>query len=132
MSEASSERKRKREEEQGDTAAALEPAASEPAPPPPSDADALDAVLTLLHSEFQCAICHGLVVAPHILLPCSHRFCGACILKWTERKNTCPTCRAVTQGPPALERGVVRRLHSLPCQCPNLMRSLLRTSWSPP
>ena len=115
MSEASSERKRKREEEQGDTAAALEPAASEPAPPPPSDADALDAVLTLLHSEVQCAICHGLVVAPLILLPCSHRFCGACIRPWTRSHDTCPTCRTVMRGPPALDYGTVLRLFCLSC-----------------
>ena len=98
MSGASPDRKRKRGERRDNkAAAALEPAA-----------DALHAVVARLHADFQCAICHGLVVAPHIL-PCSHRFCGACIMEWTKRKKTCPECRTVVRGRLALERGVVRR-----------------------
>ena len=77
--------------------------------PPPNEVAVLGAVLSQLQAEFCCAICQGLVVAPH-MLPCSHRFCGACIFKWTPRHNTCPTCRAVIRGPLALERGVVRSL----------------------
>ncbi len=28
-----------------------------------------------------------------ILDKCSHMFCEGCIVKWEEKKNTCPTCR---------------------------------------
>ena len=124
MSGARPTSKRKRGEACG-SAAALQSAAAEPAPPPPNelDADPLDAVLALLHADFQCAICQGLVVAPH-LVSCSHRFCGACIHKWAARENTCPTCRAVMQGPPVFERGVVRWQRS----CRQRLRALTRPS----
>lgn len=75
---------------------------------PAGDEEALEQVVSLLQSGFQCAICQGLVVAPHVL-SCSHRFCGCCILEWTGRENdTCPTCRAEISGAPTFERGVVR------------------------
>ena len=75
-----------------------------------SAAATLDAVLALMQSDFSCSVCHGLVVAPHILA-CSHRFCGNCILEWTGRgKNTCPECRVQIKQPPVLERGLVRFL----------------------
>ena len=105
---ASGAHKRSRKERDSGNNAAAPDAAAAAGAAPSGDAAALDAVMALLHADFQCAICQGLVVAPHIL-PCSHRFCGACILQWTERSDTCPTCRADVQGPPTLERGVVRR-----------------------
>jgi Zinc finger, C3HC4 type (RING finger) len=75
-----------------------------------SAAATLDAVLALMQSDFSCSVCHGLVVAPHILA-CSHRFCGNCILEWTERdNNTCPECREDIEQSPVLERGLVRFL----------------------
>jgi hypothetical protein len=108
---------RKRARELSDEAPAFEAADDDDARafPGGGDAAALDAVMALLQADFQCAICQGLVVAPHNL-SCSHRFCGACILKWTTRQRTCPTCRATMQGPPALERGVVRRASAFPPQ----------------
>ena len=107
-------RKRTRQQQRSaDAPAAPEPAAAARAPPGGDDAAALDAVMALLQADFQCAICQGLVVAPHNL-SCSHRFCGACILKWTDRNDTCPTCRADLQGPPALERGLVRGAFAFP------------------
>ena len=81
-------------------------AAADGARAPLSSDAALDLVAALVHANFQCAICQGLVVEPH-LLSCSHRFCGACIRPWTRSHDTCPTCRTVMRGPPALERGVV-------------------------
>ena len=27
------------------------------------------------------------------LLPCSHQFCGECLIRWLELINTCPLCR---------------------------------------
>jgi len=106
-------RKRSRQQRSADAPAAPEPAVAARAPPGGDDAAALDAVMALLQADFQCAICQGLVVAPHNL-SCSHRFCGACIFKWTTRQRTCPTCRAVMQQPPALERGLVRRASAFP------------------
>jgi hypothetical protein len=48
----------------------------------PAAEDALEQVVSVMQSGFQCAICQGLVVAPHVLA-CSHRFCGCCIREWT-------------------------------------------------
>ena len=93
--------------ESGNDAPARDYDAVADAAAPSDEAATLHAVLALLETDFQCAICQGMVVAPH-LLPCSHRFCGVCILEWLKRKGSCPTCRATTQGPPALERGMVR------------------------
>ena len=125
---ASGAHKRSRHERDGGDDAAAPDAAGSAGAAPNGDASALDAVMALLHADFQCAICQGLVVAPHIL-PCSHRFCGACILQWIERSDTCPTCRADVQGAPTLERGVVRR-RRLPAtfRCPNAFCSSRRTS----
>ena len=100
-------RKRKRESDEDD--AAREATGAAACAQPSSEAAALDAVIALLEADFQCAICQSTVVVPH-LLSCGHRFCGACIFTWTQRKSTCPTCRAETQGAPARERGVVRTL----------------------
>ena len=99
--------------------AALEPAGKR-APPPSRAADALEGVRALVGDEFQCAVCLGLVVAPHVLSPCAHRFCGVCILEWAGGKSTCPACRAEIKGPPAFDRAVVRRRRgrTVAC-CPN-------------
>jgi len=53
-----------------------------------SAAATLDAVLALMQSDFSCSVCHGLVVAPHILA-CSHRFCGNCIMgvDWSRQEH---------------------------------------------
>jgi len=107
-------RKRARQQQSGNAAAA---AALDARATPSGDTAALDGVMVQLQADFQCAICHGLVVAPHLLL-CSHRFCGACIFAWTSRNDTCPTCRADLQGPPALERGVVRQPAALSLRLP--------------
>ena len=117
MSGASPSTRKRELGESVDEAPAFEAAADDDARAPPGDGDAaaLDAVMALLQADFQCAICQGLVVAPHNL-SCSHRFCGACIHKWTDLNDTCPTCRATIRGPPALERGVVRRASAFPPQ----------------
>ena len=103
--------------------------ANDASAPPSNEVAVLGAVLSQLQAEFCCAICQGLVVAPH-MLPCSHRFCGACIFKWTPRHNTCPTCRTIIREPLALERGVVRGLRrsvTLSLERPN-PRATHRTS----
>lgn len=51
-------------------------------------------------NENGCSICYDEMEAP-VMLPCTHAFCGGCIMKWVEMNEThnlmtrpvCPTCR---------------------------------------
>ncbi|KAK3249638.1 hypothetical protein CYMTET_40918 [Cymbomonas tetramitiformis] len=64
-----------------------------------SDAPVNCASTRCIDEILQCSVCHDAVVDAHVL-PCSHNFCGECILKWHDtlkNKNqgtTCPNCRA--------------------------------------
>ena len=49
-------------------------------------------VKDVLSSQFTCAICQDWILGCHTM-SCSHMFCGACIAKWLNRKQACPTCR---------------------------------------
>ena len=49
-------------------------------------------VKDVLSSQFTCAICQEWILGCH-MMSCSHTFCGACIAKWLNRKQACPTCR---------------------------------------
>ena len=40
-----------------------------------------------------CSICHEKIVKPVMEANCQNVFCGACLLTWTQTKNTCPLCR---------------------------------------
>ncbi|XP_041806644.1 nuclear factor 7, brain-like [Chelmon rostratus] len=80
-------------------------------------------------SELSCPVCQDTFKDP-VLLPCSHSFCNACVLKWWGTKQTleCPLCKTVssTNSPPRnlvlknlcdaflleMESGVVCRLHT--------------------
>jgi len=44
-------------------------------------------------SSNNCIICMDNVKHP-ILLECTHLFCGGCIMKWIDKNNNCPYCRA--------------------------------------
>ncbi|CAG9461879.1 unnamed protein product [Pedinophyceae sp. YPF-701] len=63
------------------------------------------AALDLVSQRMTCAICFEVMVAPHIVTPCGHTFCGACICQWmvqpASASMTCPKCRAALSGPPA-------------------------------
>jgi predicted component of type VI protein secretion system len=48
-----------------------------------------------------CSVCFCVAVAPHSLPGCGHVFCGACILPWLDRQQSCPNCRARVAAPPA-------------------------------
>jgi SNF2 family DNA or RNA helicase len=41
-----------------------------------------------------CPICYDTFNNP-IMLPCTHVFCGGCLLKWMQNGNACPECRSV-------------------------------------
>ena len=44
-------------------------------------------------SPFQCPLCFEEEVAETTFTPCAHRFCTACLSKWAQTAQTCPTCR---------------------------------------
>ena len=41
-----------------------------------------------------CTICYEKLKKTIVLTCCHNMFCGECILKWLEKKNTCPLCRS--------------------------------------
>lgn len=49
--------------------------------------------LTCLDQK-NCPICYDTFDNP-IMLPCTHVFCGGCLLKWMQTGNACPECRSV-------------------------------------
>jgi hypothetical protein len=55
-----------------------------------------DACQTTL-DDVQCPICYDDVVSPATIITennaCCHKFCLACIHRWSREVNTCPTCR---------------------------------------
>lgn len=51
----------------------------------------------MLGEEMQCVICQSFLCAAHAL-PCSHTFCGDCLVQWLSKKPHCPTCRRPTGG----------------------------------
>ncbi|XP_070770343.1 zinc-binding protein A33-like [Enoplosus armatus] len=79
--------------------------------------------------ELSCPVCRDTFKDP-VLLPCSHSFCGVCVVEWwkTKRIRQCPVCKTVssTKKPPRnlvlknlcdgflleMESGVVCRQHS--------------------
>ena len=52
-------------------------------------------------ADKNCSICYENLKSP-ILLPCTHVFCGGCLLVWMRNGNNCPECRA-----PIESRGLV-------------------------
>lgn len=56
--------------------------------------------VTLL-SDKNCSICYDNFKSP-ILLPCTHVFCGSCLLFWMRNGSTCPECRT-----PIESRGLI-------------------------
>jgi hypothetical protein len=83
-------------------APAVVPAVAPPLPPLPTfDPPSVDplperserAIVQRVKDDMQCDICQDLMVAPHIISPCGHFFCGQCITEWFCRKATCPLCR---------------------------------------
>lgn len=55
--------------------------------------DNLKQRLTCLDQQ-TCSICYDNFTNP-IMLPCTHVFCGGCLLKWMQNGNACPECRSV-------------------------------------
>lgn len=42
-----------------------------------------------------CSICLSPAVRPGCLDSCEHKFCLACIYRWTQQSNACPCCRQI-------------------------------------
>lgn len=69
-----------------------------------------------------CGICLGELRAPTVGDACAHVFCGECLGRWAERRNSCPVCRKPLQrdtlalGPTLVIRRRRRspRQHALP------------------
>ncbi len=47
--------------------------------------------------EKTCSICYDNFTSP-ILLPCTHVFCGNCLINWMRNGRVCPTCRHPIQS----------------------------------
>jgi len=43
--------------------------------------------------DVTCPVCQGAPKEPSYVLPCLHRFCFGCIMRWAKRISTCPLCR---------------------------------------
>ncbi|XP_071887638.1 uncharacterized protein [Anas platyrhynchos] len=43
--------------------------------------------------DVTCPVCQGAPKEPSYVLPCLHRFCFGCIMRWAKRSSTCPLCR---------------------------------------
>lgn len=48
-------------------------------------------------SNKQCSICYDNYTNP-IMLPCTHIFCGGCLLSWMKTGHVCPECRLPIQS----------------------------------
>lgn len=44
-----------------------------------------------------CNICFETISSPVLEPNCQNIFCGKCLLKWLEKKNTCPLCRNIVK-----------------------------------
>lgn len=75
--------------------------------------------VTALSSK-QCAICYDTYTNP-IMLPCTHVFCGGCLLSWMRNGHVCPECRQSIQcrGLIAIVKDPVTEVHGndvSPCE----------------
>ncbi len=59
----------------------------------------IDEEMEVLSNRFKglfeevCVICCDVKVKPIMNSPCTHTYCGECLLKWLKNHNSCPTCR---------------------------------------
>ncbi|XP_074935936.1 uncharacterized protein LOC142050742 isoform X1 [Phalacrocorax aristotelis] len=60
-------------------------------PGSPSPPQHVESMVTEL--EERCPICLGSCEEPGFVMPCFHRFCYPCILRWAEIKPECPLCK---------------------------------------
>ncbi|KIY45619.1 hypothetical protein FISHEDRAFT_49121 [Fistulina hepatica ATCC 64428] len=60
---------------------------------------ARDAAIDQLAEELYCGCCSDLVIAPVIVMPCQHFFCGSCLVQWIRNGGTnCPACRSLSSS----------------------------------
>uniref|UniRef100_A0A8C3PIG2 RING-type E3 ubiquitin transferase n=1 Tax=Calidris pygmaea TaxID=425635 RepID=A0A8C3PIG2_9CHAR len=60
-------------------------------PAPRSPAQRTQSMATEL--DDRCPICLDSWEEPSHLMPCLHRFCYRCILRWAQSKPECPLCK---------------------------------------
>ncbi|KAJ7399931.1 hypothetical protein BTVI_110111 [Pitangus sulphuratus] len=49
-------------------------------------------------TEWSCPICHDEQEGVSYVIPCGHKFCMGCILRWAEKKPECPLCRRLIES----------------------------------
>jgi hypothetical protein len=55
--------------------------------------------LYLTEVETDCSICLSLLQRPHVIDPCGHTFCQACLIRLSQaQRRNCPNCRGVING----------------------------------
>ena len=55
--------------------------------------------LYLAEVETECAICLNVLQRPHVIDPCGHTFCQACLIRLSQAQGqNCPNCRGVING----------------------------------
>uniref|UniRef100_A0A8C0UH85 RING-type domain-containing protein n=1 Tax=Cyanistes caeruleus TaxID=156563 RepID=A0A8C0UH85_CYACU len=56
-------------------------------------------------NDSNCLICQDTPKDVASALPCHHRFCLGCILRWTQTNPSCPLCRTLIETVRFSERG---------------------------
>ncbi|KAL6774607.1 MOT42 [Auxenochlorella protothecoides x Auxenochlorella symbiontica] len=65
--------------------------------------------LDAITEHLVCAICQENLVATHVLVPCGHLFCGACLgdlYRSFKDPPQCPTCRTPCTAPPVRQKAI--------------------------
>ena len=59
----------------------------------------VEETLYLSEIEIECSICLTLLQRPHVIDPCGHTFCQACLIRWSQAQGrNCPNCRGAIIG----------------------------------
>ncbi|EGC35004.1 hypothetical protein DICPUDRAFT_152708 [Dictyostelium purpureum] len=65
-------------------------------------------------SDDKCTICLNIInINEMATIDCHHKFCYECIVKWSERINTCPNCRNEFYDITVKTKLLIKSLHSM-------------------
>lgn len=62
------------------------------APSLASEAPKVNAIITNLLRQYECAICYETMACAVSINPCGDTFCFSCMQEWSVAHSTCPTC----------------------------------------